>query len=47
MWEEKDWLLNPVHFLVVHSLIFPVVRLQHTVNSDTSKVALFDDNAAL
>ena len=47
MWEEKDWLLNPVHFLVVHSLIFRVVRLQHTVNSDTSKVALFDNNAAL
>lgn len=47
MWEEKDWLLSPVHFLVVHSSVFRVVRLQHTVNSDTSKVALLDDNAAL
>lgn len=32
-------------FSVAHSSVFHVVRLQHTVNSDMSKVALLDDAA--
>lgn len=44
---ERRRPLNPVNYSVVHSSGLHVVRLQHAVNGDTSKVALLDNNAAL